>query len=242
MHLALCEDHPNDLRQLTALIQAYSTSHATPITLTTFSNGEALLHHFTYGLYDAIFLDIYMGTLTGIQVAKTLRTLDEDVRIIFTTSSEDHFADGFAVDATHYLIKPLSPQKIADAMHRLRHIQPASPSYLSITQGHRTLQVPTHQILYVETIRNGVLIHCQHTTYTTRCSLTALLEQLQAPYFLHCHRCAVINMHAVQTMLTDAFEMCDGHHIAIRREGRRHIRATYQDFFMAQIRGERHVL
>ena len=120
MKIAVVDDNKTDFELFLKLIEAYGKKHQRTIYTQGFSGGEELLSEFQKGKFAAIFLDIYMGGINGVETAKAIRQKDDEVRLFFTTTSAEHLADGFAVEATHYLIKPLTEEKIEEAMHRLR--------------------------------------------------------------------------------------------------------------------------
>ena len=198
MKIAICDDTKKDLDLCLNLVKDYQKTNDKEIIISTFESGETFLQTFEKGKYDVVFLDIYMQNLTGVQVAQAIRHLDKEIRLIFITTSTDHFADGFAVEATHYLVKPLTTEKINETMYRLRNLFVKDEVFLTLPNGSKTLQIPENQILYIETIRNGIEIHSTQGSFPIRCSLSSVMKQLRSECFLQCHRYFVVNLHAVE--------------------------------------------
>lgn len=82
---------------------------------------------------DVAFLDIEMRAMNGLQLAKELKELCKTTNIVFTTGYEDYALDAFGVNASGYLMKPISPQGVQTAMDNLRNpVSTMSPSALRV--------------------------------------------------------------------------------------------------------------
>ena len=106
MNIAIVDDLASDRLQLIGKLQTYMQQARIPFTLYEFDSGEAFLEAFSPGRFSIVFLDIYMGGMTGMAVAHAIREQDFDCRLIFLTQSEEYLREGYSVNAVHYLIKP----------------------------------------------------------------------------------------------------------------------------------------
>ena len=64
------------------------------------------------GAYDLVVLDIFMGKMTGIEVAEKLRETDKSVHIAFGTSSNEFASESYDLNACYYLCKPFQADKV----------------------------------------------------------------------------------------------------------------------------------
>lgn len=238
MKIAVVDDNKTDLELFLKLVESYKNTHHRTIYTQVFSGGEDFLAEFQKGKFSAIFLDIYMSGINGVETARAIRQKDDEVRLFFTTTSTEHFADGFAVEATHYLIKPLTEEKIDNAMHRLRDFFAKEESVIVFPNGSKEISIPKNQILYIETIRNGIMIYCQKEAIPVRCSISEAMERLQFSNFLRCHRYSVVHLDAVVRVEDDSFVMTDGKRILMRREGRKELKETYYQYFLDKVQEE----
>ena len=239
MNIAVVDDSKTDLELFLKLVGAYGKKHHRAIYIQGFTCGEDFLKEFQKGKFSAVFLDIYMDGINGVETAKAIRQKDEEVRLFFTTTSADHLADGFAVEATHYLFKPLTEEKIREAMHRLRDFFAKEESVIAFPSGSKEILIPKNQILYIETVRNGIMIYCRKEAIPVRCSISAAMERLRFDNFLRCHRYSIVHLEAVARVEDDSFVMTDGKRILLRREGRKELKETYYHYFMDKVREER---
>ena len=70
--------------------------------------------------YDAIFLDIEMPGLTGLDAAALVRAGSSPPAIVFVTAHAEYAVEAFAVEAFDYLLKPVDPERLARVVERLR--------------------------------------------------------------------------------------------------------------------------
>lgn len=236
MKIAVVDDNEADVELFLKLIEEYAQRHHKTIYTVVFSKGEELLKKFKKEKFSAIFLDIYMEGISGVEAARKIRKKDTDVRLIFTTTSEEYFAEGFEVEATHYLLKPLNTKKIEEVMQRLHVFFDEEETMLTLQNGSRQVKIPKNKILYIETIRNGIMICCKDNQIPIHCSISVATEMLQCSNFLRCHRYSIVCLDAVEKVENDSFIMTDGRRILLRREGRKELKETYYRYFMNKMR------
>lgn len=116
LSIATIDDNPADLKEIRMCLSYYFQKRAgqTPIdyTITAYTSGPSFLDHFERGDCDLILLDIYMPRMTGMQVANEIRAIDDEVWIIFLTTSRDHALESYNVFASGYVLKPLLENKM----------------------------------------------------------------------------------------------------------------------------------
>ena len=81
-----------------------------------FSSGEELLNYLRENpsdFFHIIFMDIYMEDLTGVETAKAIRKTDEQVKIVFITTSNEFASESYEVRAEDYLIKPFDDRRLS---------------------------------------------------------------------------------------------------------------------------------
>lgn len=84
-----------------------------------FSSAEASIFHYVENKeYDVLLLDIEMGNMDGVTLARQIRKSNKNVQIVFITGYSDYIAEGYDVEALHYLMKPLKDEKLFDVLDR----------------------------------------------------------------------------------------------------------------------------
>lgn len=136
------------------------------------------------------FIDIQMPLLTGLQLS---RLIEGPTKIVFTTAYPDYALQGFDLNASDYLLKPISFERFCQAVNKLQlHPSPAAsvPDHLFVkTDGkNKYVKVLLHDIQYIEGLSNYVIIHCTQQKITTYTTLKNLEDSLPAGHFIRVHK------------------------------------------------------
>lgn len=205
-----------------------------------FSGGEEFLAAFAPGRFDLVLLDIFMGDLTGMDVARTLRTRDRQVKLVFATSSNEFASESYEVNACYYLRKPITRPQLSAMLDRLD---------LDKLERLRTLRLPDgtavllRDILYADCAGHRVTLHCKsggdHALRLTFAQTEALL--CTYPYLVSPGKGLIVNFHQIAAQTPDTFVLTDGTHIPISRRRAKEVLEAYSDFRFEQLRkgGER---
>lgn len=111
--IAVCDDEKIVREEVGKFIQEWNSEAE----IRTFLCGEDLLED--YRFYDAVFLDIDMQGMNGIEVGKAIRCMDRDVKIVYLTAYRDYVAGAFGVHAFQYLLKPVNKEEIINVLEEI---------------------------------------------------------------------------------------------------------------------------
>jgi len=149
---------------------------------------------------DALFLDIAMPELSGIELAASLP--EPAPAIVFVTAYDEYALRAFDAGAIDYLLKPYDAARLARAVRRLREriaapaaqALPALPlQQLLVSERGATRVVPVAEIGWIESADNYVALHTPSGSPLLRQTLAGLAERLE-PAFLRCHRRAAVQL------------------------------------------------
>ena len=113
---------------------------------------------------DILILDIMLGENNGISFAECLRDTENQIPVIFISSSKEFVFDAYSAEPVGYILKPVSRQKLAEALTRaIRHLIPKS---IIIDTPSRTVSFHIRDITYIEIINKELQIHLQDGTVT----------------------------------------------------------------------------
>ena len=167
-------------------------------------DGEEALLQVSELLPDAVFLDVQMPGINGLDVAVSLP--EPAPVIIFVTAFEHYALGAFDVAAFDYLLKPVEPERLARCVQRLRekpisvrNVADEPPSQLLIADRGRTYVVPVANILWLEAADNYVVVHTPEGAPLMRRTLANLLADLGRG-FLRVHRSAAVALAHVQQL------------------------------------------
>lgn len=241
LHLIIVEDSAFDQQKLAELIRRDCAGHDERVDLSFYASGEAFLPHYRPKACDGLFLDILLGGLTGIELARRIRQTEPRLPIIFTTTERDYAVDGFAVRGTDYLIKPLDAAQIARCMNRLRESL-AEPSFICLLEtsgrGHSVpVNVPLDEIVYAQCFDHNIQINTTSGVYRTRQSFQDFAAQLpQTGRFTVCGRGLVVNLSYVARVLDSELLLKNGDRLPFSRNRRREIQEAFAQWTVSRFR------
>ncbi|SHK77665.1 two component transcriptional regulator, LytTR family [Selenomonas ruminantium] len=238
MKIAIVDDQMSDLLSAESHLLKYVRETHPGILgrlrIETFSSGEEFLESFEPGKFALILLDIYMGSMTGLETAEAIRLQDEKVPIMFLTTSAEHILEGYRVFAAGYFIKPLA-SNAAEFARSFEHVLPellAQEKDISIPVAGENVDIPFRNIVYVD-------INDQHTLrlHLAESEVNTLLPYancseilLQDNRFLECHHRIILNMDYVSLMDKDEFILKDGSKIPISQRRKRDAKVSYMSY------------
>lgn len=228
MRIAICDDQQKDCEILKNYCMQYQSVFSIPIEILLFTNAGELLRSKKTKDADAILLDIYMDEASGMDAARILRKKGYKGAIIFTTISQEHYAQGYEVAATHYLLKPISWEAFTEALSRIP--MKSLPSTIHVKSEGMDLEIAKNQIHYIEVSGHHTQLHTQTSTITIKESLSMIEKKLGGDPFLRCYRYFIINMDHVLRLKEEGFLMKDHQLIPISRDGAKEIRKRYLSY------------
>lgn len=150
MFIAVVDDQKEARESLREQIREYAAIHGQALSVRAFPSAESFLADFRPNLYLAIFLDIYMEGKTGIEAGMELRRTDNQVALVFLTTSPDHMPDAFRCHAYDYLLKPTDRDRVFGVLDGILRLRTEVCDRLPIRADGRDYRLPLPDILSVE--------------------------------------------------------------------------------------------
>ena len=231
MTTALVDDSGNDIELLRRDLSRYCNEHNIHMNIESFSEGTAFLKSLRHTVYDLVFLDIYMGHTTGIQLARRVQEADPKCQIIFTTVSREHAVSAYRVHALDDLVKPYCYADLSDALDRFEQIAARFARYIELKEGRYYTRVLVSDIVYTDYSNHYIQVHTTDCVIRSHMSFDAFLPML-APYanFLHCCRNCMVNMDYIESFGQKEFLLKNGERIQIAAARRRDAVQKYADY------------
>ena len=230
MVIAVCENDAADSAAICEILNRYMEQNGYAGEVRTFESGEDLLSAFSLGAFDVIFLDIYMGGISGIETAKRIRRIDPTCALIFITSSPDHALEGFSVRASAYAVKPIREKDLQTALFQCREIFLRNARYMEIRADRVDMRLPLIKIVYIEMFDKSALFHTTNGVYKTRMTMDEIERYLGGKPFYRCHQSYIVNMNHIEQVEGQDILMKDGSSIPVRQRGREEIRTDIAHF------------
>ena len=117
--IAICDDSEADRQIVLDMVRHWAAGVGHVVHIDTFTSAENFLFHYAEESdYDILLLDIEMGAMDGVTMAKRVRKDNEAVQIVFITGFDDYISEGYEVSALHYLMKPVRQEKLSAVLNR----------------------------------------------------------------------------------------------------------------------------
>lgn len=216
--IAVCDDDRGAIELLTALTREWASQREVPVHIETFPSAEAFLFHYAEDKdFDILLLDIEMGEMDGVTMARKIRRENETVQIIFVTGYSDYIAEGYEVNALHYLMKPVDKEKLFTVLDRAMVKRGESERYLKLELSGEMVRIPFREIRYLEVRQNYVTLHAGEE-YTVKRSLGEFEKELDAR-FCRVGRAFIVNLDKVRRTTRDQVTLVGGTSLPLPRGG-----------------------
>ena len=168
---------------------------------------------------DIIFLDIKMPQLSGTEFVRSLRNVP---KIIFTTAHKEFAHEGFELDVTDYLLKPIRfdrflravnkafPQKQQDIeTHGLIVNEESKPatSFIYLRVDRKMIKVLLDDILYIESDKDYVKVFTEKGFIITRQTIASVEAMLSESQFIRIHRSYIVSLNKLKSFTAETVEI-----------------------------------
>lgn len=159
---------------------------------------------------DLVFLDINMPGIDGIALAKIL---PKNVQVIFTTAYREFAVEGFNLEATDYLLKPIPFERFLQAVNKVREgnakrsSEEEKPEFIFVRQDRRMEKIKILEILFVESYADYIKIHLPDRVSIVRESLSNFEKKLPGNQFIRFHRSYIGNISAIDSYTHEYLEI-----------------------------------
>lgn len=233
MNIALVDDTLEELQILSDII----SEELPQANIFTFPSGKCFLEGWENSSYDLILLDIYMEELHGIDVARTIRETDDDVRIVFCTTSNEFASESYEVGANYYLQKPVSASSFQKMLQMIRLNEYELNRFITLPDGQK---IVLRNITYTEYYNHSIIIHSKkRADLQTRMSQTEWEALLSNYSFLYsCSKGIVVNFYEVIKTEDSMFLLSDGTSVPISRRKTKDTLDAFAAFRFERMRKE----
>ncbi len=214
--VAIVDDSNADGEYVQRLLTAWAGERQVDVRSERFLSGERFLFRYAEDkAWDILLLDIEMGAMDGVALAKRLRRENDTVQIVFITGYSDYISEGYEVAALHYLMKPVKGEKLFSVLDRAVENLRKNEKVLNLEAGGEMVRVPVHQIRYADVMGNYVTVHAA-ADHTVRMTLGEL-EKLLDDRFYRVGRSVIVNLTNIGRVTKTEIKLSDGTAIPLPR-------------------------
>ena len=207
--VAIVDDSVTDARFVESILTDWAGEKQTAIQAEVFSSAESFMFRYAEDKeWDILLLDIEMGAMDGVTMAKKVRAHNEAVQIVFITGYSDYIAEGYEVAALHYLMKPVNREKLMTVLDRALEKRKQEERCLNLEMSGEMVRLPFYEIRYLDVRQNYVTVHAKGD-YTVKRSLNDFEKELDHR-FHRVGRSMILNLKYIQRVTKTEVRLSDG--------------------------------
>ncbi len=228
MRIAIVDDMEQDRTHVQKLVTDYFALKDIETELCLFPNGEAFMDAYTPGIYAILLLDLYMDKMSGMDIARAVRDQGDTCQLVFITGTDSYAVQSYEVNATYYLLKPVTSQSLTPALNRCLNAIGVSPKSIMIIANRTPTRIPLNSILWADASRNAVQLHTDGGIIKSYLTFEKFLDLLENDRrFLLCYKGCIINMDRIVSLDGDVFVVDNGDYVPIRKRGLNEVKHQY---------------
>lgn len=165
---------------------------------------------------DLLFLDINMPEISGLSLAKSI---NKNIKIIFTTAYREYAIDGFDLQAVDYLLKPISFERLLQGVNKFYnesvHVQQvpeqkimaeANESFF-VRADRKMVRINCDEILYIESMADYIRIFLKTKSVVTRETISSIEGKLPQQDFMRVHRSYIVAKNSIDSFTSEYVEI-----------------------------------
>lgn len=207
--IAICDDNNTDAEYVQNILNNWAAERQVMIQTEVFPSAESFLFRYAEDkAFDILLLDIEMGAMDGVTMAKQVRRDNEAVQIVFITGYSDYIAEGYEVAALHYLMKPVNEAKLFAVLDRALEKRRQNERCLNLKLSGEMVRLPFYEIRYLDVRQNYVTVHAKEE-YTVKRTLGEFESELDER-FCRVGRAMILNLKFIQRVTKTEVFLSDG--------------------------------
>ena len=233
LQIAIIDDMESDCKRIEDCIDYYFRERRNiSIHVTRYSCSELFLKDYLKGTFQIVFLDICMGEINGLELAKRLRTGDKDIDIIFMSSTRDFVFDTFPVRPNGYLCKPFEYAAFAEIMDMTIQGMSKKERMITLLLPRNEIVIPTSEIISITSNNHhSEVLVLSGTAYSCKMLFSEFENALEnEPNFMVCNRGIMVNLDYAVKVKDGAIVMQNGTEYPIRQRENKSITAAFTKY------------
>ena len=240
MNIAVTDDDPKDREKIIRILSEYAASNHMDISVSEYDNAGEFLADYRPLLYSAVFLDIYMEGMSGIEAAQKIRETDRDAIIVFLTTSEDHMPEAFRLHAYEYIVKPVIKEDLFPVMDDiLKKTTPVRSPHFCFTEKEGDLCILFDDLVTVGTDAHNYLVirDKDGNEYLTRMTFANACDHLlNDKRFLQARRGVIVNMAYIKSFDDALLHLTVGEPVPIGSRNRKKLEQIWDNYLVDRMR------
>lgn len=199
LSVAIVDDEPQASDVLEEILNQFAKERGIVLSVDRYYSPVLFLTQYT-NRYDLVLLDIEMAEMNGMVMARKLRETDSSIPIVFITNMRQYAIKGYEVNASDFVVKPVSYYDLALKLDRILRQRPRNSPVVAIKTDGIIKYLPLSSIRYVDVINHKLVYHTLDGTFEERGTLKKIEPLFSANHFFKCNNYCLVNLRYVSGM------------------------------------------
>lgn len=232
--IAIVDDVHVDAEYVGRILDAWSQERQAGVQILRFVSAENFLFHYAEDKeWDILLLDIEMGAMDGVSLAKKIRQENESVQIVFITGFADYISEGYEVSALHYLMKPVKQDKLFAVLDRAVAAMEKTERVILLPVGGEMLRLPVGQVHYVEAFSHAVVITTETDTIQVKLPISEI-ERMLGVGFVRCHRSYLVGLKHIARLSKTEVILDSGKSLPLSRSAAASVHKAFISYYTGE--------
>lgn len=229
--IAIVDDSNIDAEYVQGILNNWAELRQTKIQTEVFPSAESFLFRYAEDkAWDILLLDIEMGTMDGVSLAKKIRQENDAVQIVFITGFADYISEGYEVSALHYLMKPVKQDKLFGVLDRAVAAMQKTERVILLPVGGEMLRLPVSQVQYAEAFSHTVAIVTETDTIQVKMSISEI-EKMLGDGFIRSHRSYLVGLKHISRLSKAEVILDNGKTLPLSRSAAATVHKAFISFY-----------
>lgn len=225
MKIALCDDDLNFIKKLHSVLDEKISRYTDDFSITEFTNGKEFIAELDK--FDAVFLDIDMPEISGLEVAAYINK-NADTLIIFVTSYDELVYSSFRFQPFRFLRKTHLNDELDEAVKSICERLKTHLITVKTKDGETVIDI--NNLIYIEVFGHKLVFHCINDLIESSGSLSTYEKAKEFGNFLRVHNSYLVNCKFVYSIETSAVIMDDKSQIPLSRHRAENVKSKFSEY------------
>lgn len=232
INVAICDDDIDAIEKLDGILNTIAARNCIKLETEGFTDGSNLLHYMEANKdqYDLIYLDIEMNQIDGLETAKRIREINEQVYLIYVTCYDKYALEAYEVHPYNFIIKPVSEKTVESSFMNIYERIRADAGFYEYKYNKDYYKIPISDILYFESDKRRIKVHLVggiiQIYYDKLSAIEKKLQDSKADFW-RIHQSFLINVSHIRHVTFEYVELSDKSRLNISKNRRNNVNENY---------------
>lgn len=217
-----------------SMIEEWASETGHSLQLAGYASAEEFLFKYEMpDMLDIVFLDIMLGAMNGMELARNIRKQDKGLQIVFLTGVQDFVFEGYEIGAVRYLLKPVKKTELHSTLQNCcEKILHRKTEYFAFRYQGESLRIAFSDILFVRVEGHYLQMKTCRETYEWKGSLAQVSESLDKKRFVFVNRSAIVNLEYVVRITREECFLENGEVLPVSRGAYKALNEGFMEYYL----------